>query len=254
LKSSAISVAIITKNEAEDIGACLESVVGWAKEIVVVDSGSSDGTTDICRRYGARVIETADWPGFGRQKNRAVDACDGDWILCLDADEKLPGALRDEIVSAIREGRHDAFRLPRLSSFCGNYIHHSGWRPDYVIRLFRKGHGRFSDDLVHEKVIVAGSTGTLRESILHASIGSVEELLDKINSYSTASAQMMREDGRETSMLQAVVRAMWAFFRSYVLRMGILDGRDGFMLAVSSAELTYYKYVKLMLARPGGKA
>lgn len=240
-----LSVIIITKNEGLNIRACLESVT-WADEIIVVDSGSQDDTVAICREFTPHVY-LHDWPGFGAQKNRALDYASKSWVLSLDADERIPPELRSEIQSAMREGHADAYEIPRLSSFCGRYIHHSGWRPDYVTRLFKRGAGRFSDDLVHERVIVTGSTGKLRQSILHESFRDAEELLAKINHYSTASALMLRKKNRTASLKTAIVHALWAFLRSYILRAGFLDGREGFMLAVSTAEGTYYRYVKLML-------
>lgn len=243
---ASLSVIIITKNEAANIRACLESVA-WADEIIVVDSGSTDGTAAICREFTPHVYVLDDWPGFGAQKNRALTYATKDWILSLDADERVPPELRAEIQSAIREGREDAYEIPRLSSFCGRDIHHSGWRPDYVTRLFRRGAGRFSDDLVHERVIVSGSTAKLRESILHESFRDAEELLSKINHYSTAGALMLHQKNRTASLKKAVAHALWAFLRSYILRAGFLDGREGFMLAVSTAEGTYYRYVKLLL-------
>ena len=240
-----LSVIIITKNEAANIRACLESVK-WADEIIVVDSGSSDATVEICRELGAQV-HVHDWPGFGIQKNRALSYATHEWVFSIDADEQIPPALRVEIQSAMREGHKDAYEIPRLSSFCGRFIYHSGWRPDYVTRLFKRRAGRFSDDLVHERVIVTGSTGKLRESILHESFRDPEELLAKINHYSTASALMLCKNNRTASLKQAIAHALWAFLRTYILRAGFLDGRAGFMLAVSTAEGTYYRYVKLML-------
>lgn len=240
-----LSVIIITKNEEENIRACLESVA-WADEIIVVDSGSTDATVEICKEFGARV-HVHDWPGFGVQKNRALGYAANEWVFSIDADERVPPELRAEIQSAMREGREDAYEIPRLSSFCGRNILHSGWRPDYVTRLFKRGAGRFSDDLVHERVIAAGSTGKLRQSILHESYRDTEELLAKINHYSTASALMLRKQNCTASLKKAVAHALWAFFRTYILRAGFLDGREGFMLAVSTAEGTYYRYVKLML-------
>lgn len=240
-----LSVILITKNEAANICACLESV-RWADEIIVVDAGSSDGTAEICRRFGAQVY-VHDWPGFGIQKNRALSYATNEWVFSIDADERVPPELSTEIQSAMRDGHEDAYEIPRLSSFCGRYIQHSGWRPDYVTRLFKRGAGRFSDDLVHERVIVTGSTGKLRQSILHESFRDLEELLSKINHYSTASALMLHKKNRTASLKKAVAHAMWAFLRTYILRAGFLDGREGFMLAVSTAEGTYYRYVKLML-------
>ncbi len=240
-----LSVIIITKNEAFNIRACLESV-SWADEIIVVDSGSTDDTVAICREFTTHVY-IHDWPGFGPQKNRALNYAGKDWVLSLDADERVTPELRIEIQSAMREASYDAYEIPRLSSFCGRYIHHSGWRPDYVTRLFKRPAGRFSDDLVHERVVVSASTGKLKQSILHESFRDAEELLDKINRYSTASAIMLHKKNRTASLKKAVAHALWAFLRSYLLRAGFLDGREGFMLAVSTAEGTYYRYVKLML-------
>ena len=242
---SELSVIVITKNEELNIRTCLDSVA-WADEIIVVDSGSQDKTVAICREFTPHVF-VHDWPGFGPQKNRALNYASKNWILSLDADERISPELREEIQSAMREGQEDAFEIPRLSSFFGRYIHHSGWRPDYVMRLFKRAAGRFSDDLVHERVIVTGSAGKLRQSILHDSFRDAEELLDKINHYSTSSARMLHHKGRSATLKKAVAHALWAFLRSYILRTGFLDGREGFMLAVSTAEGTYYRYVKLML-------
>jgi len=242
-----LTVIIITKNEADSIRACLESVA-WADELIVVDSGSSDDTVDICKALGAQVHTTTDWPGFGIQKNRALSHATGEWVLSLDADERVPPKLRSEIESAIKFPQsYAAFCIPRLSSFCGRYMRHSGWYPDYVTRLFQRGEAKFSDDLVHERLIVNGTVGKLRQSLLHETFHDLDELLTKINQYSTAGAAMLNEKNKTASLKKAVGHAIWAFFRTYVLRAGFLDGREGFMLAVSTAESTYYRYAKLML-------
>jgi len=242
-----LSVIIITKNEADNIRACLESV-NWADEIIVVDSGSSDDTVNICKELGAQVHTTAAWPGFGIQKNRALSHATCEWVLSLDADERVTPGLRSEIESALNDPHgHDAFRVPRLSSFCGRYMRHSGWYPDYVTRLFQRGAARFSDDLVHESLIVNGSVGRLRQPLLHETFHDLEELLAKINQYSTAGARMLNEKNKTATLKKAVAHAVWAFFRTYIIRAGFLDGREGFMLAVSTAESTYYRYAKLML-------
>jgi len=242
-----LSAIIITKNEADNIRACLESVA-WADEIIVVDSGSSDGTVNICKALGAQVHITADWPGFGLQKNRALSYATGEWVLSLDADERVTPELRSEVEAALNDPHgHAAFRMPRLSSFCGRYMRHSGWHPDYVTRLFHRGAASFSDDLVHERLIVNGSVGKLRQSILHETFHDLDELLTKINRYSTAGAFMLNEKNKTATLKKAVGHAFWAFFRTYILRAGFLDGREGFMLAVATAESTYYRYAKLML-------
>jgi glycosyltransferase involved in cell wall biosynthesis len=242
-----LSVVVITKNEADVIGRCLESVA-WADESIVLDSASEDGTTDIARRLGAKIETTADWPGFGPQKNRALAFATGDWVLSLDADEWVTPELRAEIerVLAAPHG-NAAFKMPRLSSYCGRFMRRSGWWPDHVTRLFQRGAARFSDDLVHERLIVGGTVGTLREPLLHEAIRDLDEALVKMNAYSTASALMQLERGRKTSLAGAVWHGAWTFFRPYVLRAGFLDGREGFMLAVANAEGSYYRYLKLML-------
>ena len=241
-----LSVIIITKNEAHNIRACLDSVA-WADEIIVVDSGSQDDTVAICNEFTPQVYSHDDWPGFGPQKNRALGYASKDWVLSLDADERVTPQLRAEIAAAMANPQASGYEIPRLSSFCGRYMRHSGWHPDYVLRLFKRGAGQFSDDLVHERVIVNGVTGKLQQSLLHESFRDLEQLLDKINHYSTASARMLYNKNRTASLKKAVAHALWAFLRTYILRAGFLDGREGFMLAVSAAEGTYYRYVKLML-------
>ncbi|MGC2457633.1 MAG: glycosyltransferase family 2 protein [Gallionellaceae bacterium] len=242
---ASLSVIIITRNEAANIRACLESVA-WADEIIVVDSGSDDDTVDICREFTPHVY-VHDWPGFGAQKNRALGYATADWVLALDADERVTPELRTDIETAIHEGWADGFQIPRLSSFCGRFMRHSGWYPDYVARLFRRGSARFSDDLVHERVLVDGSTAQLDGMLLHYAYDDMEEVLHKVNQYSSAGAQMMQQRGRQATLTGAVLRGLWSFIRTYFLRAGFLDGREGFMLAVSNAEGTYYRYLKLML-------
>ncbi|MBV8666363.1 MAG: glycosyltransferase family 2 protein [Burkholderiaceae bacterium] len=242
-----LSVIIITKNEADNLEACLESVK-FANEWIIVDSGSHDATLTIAREMGATVIETEDWPGFGPQKNRALDAASGDWILSLDADERIPDALRDEILSAMQTATHAAYALPRLSSFCGHFIHHSGWYPDYIVRLFRRDSARFSADLVHESVnVLTGSTGKLRTAMIHYSYPDDETYLRKLQQYSTLGAKQAYAAGKRGGLGKAILHAFSSFLRSYIFRRGFLDGRAGLMVAISSAESTYHKYFKLML-------
>lgn len=246
-----ISVALITRNEARNIEDCLASVA-WADERVVVDQASTDGTGDLARRLGARVILAPEWHGFGRQKQIAVDACTGDWILSLDADERVTPELAGEIRAAVGSGTHDAFRMPRRSSFCGRFIDHSGWTPDHVLRLFRRGTARFSDDRVHERLLTSGPVGLLANPLLHYSFRTLEDVLDKVDRYSTESARMLHEGGRAPGLASAVAHGLAAFVRTYFLQLGFLDGRRGFMLAVSNAEGSYYRYAKAMLLAEAG--
>lgn len=243
---SKLSVILITKNEILNIRECLASV-SWADEIIVVDSGSTDGTLDVCRALGAKVYEQ-DWPGFGVQKNRALGYASHDWVLSIDADERVTPELRAEIEVILKaEQAEDSYLVPRLSNYCGRFMYHSGWYPDLLPRLFRRDKARFSDDLVHERLIVEGSSAKLKGLLLHYAFDGIEEVLHKINQYSTAGAVMMHKRGRKATLTGAVVRGLWSFFRTYILRGGILDGSEGFMLAVSNAEGTYYRYLKLML-------
>ena len=242
-----LSAIIIAKNSQRTIRRCLESL-RFVDEIVVLDSGSSDATLEICRELGARVHETLDWPGYGPQKNRALELATGEWIFSIDSDEWVSEALRRELESkTTAEGTKVAYAMPRRSSFCGRFMRHSGWWPDHVVRLFRRGAARFSDDLVHEQLIVDGAIGRLREPILHEAVTDIDQLITKLNAYSTSGAQMKHARGEDASLATALVHGAWTFFRTYVLRLGFLDGREGFLLAVANAEGTYYRYVKLWL-------
>jgi len=243
-----LSVAIITHNEAANIEACLRSV-SWADEVVVLDHASSDETVARSRAAGARVIEAPDWPGFGVQKNRAVDACTSDWILSLDADERISLALKEEIDDTLAAPRFDVYELPRRSTYCGRFIRHSGWWPDYTPRLFRRGVARFSEALVHERLQSDRPMGRLREPLIHFTYRSMEQVIDKMNRYSSDSATMLTARGATPGLGTAIGHGLAAFIRSYIVRRGFLDGRYGFMLAVSNAEGSYYRYIKAMLAR-----
>lgn len=247
-KPDAISVIVIVKNEAHDIRDCLASVHGWVDEIIVLDSGSTDGTQAICREFGATVVET-DWPGFGLQKQRALDTARGPWILSLDADERVSPALRDEILASVKANGADLFRVPRQSNYCGKWIRHSGWSPDYVTRLFRRDAARFSNDLVHERVIAApeARVGTLAQALIHYSFRDFSEVLGKIDSYSTYGATQGAARGKRGGLRKALLHGFWSFVRSWIIQRGFLDGKMGFVLAISNAEGTYYRYLKLML-------
>ena len=228
------------------MGRCLESVK-WADEIIVVDSGSTDGTVEICRRYTDRVVVT-DWPGFGPQKNRALAMATGDWVLSIDADEEVTPELKESIQQTLsRVDTLNAYEVSRFSSYCGRFMRHSGWWPDHVLRLFRRTHGQFSDHRVHERVLVnASSIGRLSGLLMHNSFRNLEQVLAKVNHYSSENAEMLFNRNQRAGLSTAIFHGVWSFFRSYVVRAGFLDGREGFILAVSNAEGAYYKYLKLM--------
>ena len=241
-----LSVILITRNEEANLADCLASLEGIAQQIVVVDTNSSDRTLDIAKSYGAAIAQPPDWPGFGPQKNRALDLATGEWVLSLDADERLTPALKSEIVTAIHHSAHvDCFAIPRLSWYCGRFIRHSGWNPDYVDRLFKRGSARFSDDLVHERLITSGQVAKLENPMLHYSFMNYSQVLQKIDRYSTASAEQAFAKGKTSTPLKAVLHGVWSFFRTYFLQAGFLDGPQGFTLAMSNAQGTYYRYVKL---------
>lgn len=237
---------MITKNEAHNIEACLRSV-HFADQIIVLDSGSSDETVLLARNLGAEVSINTDWQGFGVQKNRALALASSLWVLSIDADERLSVALQAEIKQVLEQPEADAYSFPRLSSYCGQYIHHSGWYPDLVTRLFRRGSARFSDDIIHEKLDSTGQVSPLRNQLLHESFPDFETVLDKVDRYSSAGAQRLLSKGKSSSFPKALGHGLWAFIRTYFLQMGFLDGWMGLALAISNAEGTYYRYLKLWL-------
>lgn len=243
---TALSVTVITKNEANFIRACLDSV-RWADEIIVVDSGSTDGTVEICREYTDKILLT-DWPGPGAQRNRAAALATNGWVLALDADEYLTPELEGEIRAVIAgDPEPAAFKMARLSSYCGRYMRHSGWWPDYIVRLYRRDRARFNAELIHDHLVVDGPVGALKSHLMHEAFEDLEDVLQKVNHYSSDGARVMHGRGRRAGLSTAILHGFWSFFHTYVVRVGFLDGREGFMLAVSNAEGTYYKYLKLMI-------
>lgn len=240
---ASLSVIIITKNEEVNIRACLESVV-WADEVIVVDSGSVDSTVDICREFGA-TIYVLDWPGFGVQKNRALSFASCDWVLSLDADERVTPELKQQLILAMQDETNSGYFIPRLSQFCGKFIKHCGWYPDYVLRLFKRTQGRFTDDLVHESILVNGNTAKLSKPLLHYSYLHESDVDRKTEQYSSAAAQQMFARRKSVTVLDAPLRGGWAFLRTYVLRLGFLDGAAGLSVSLMNARTTYLKYKKL---------
>jgi glycosyltransferase involved in cell wall biosynthesis len=242
-----VSAVIITRDEAANLPACLESLA-WCDEIVVLDSGSTDATPELARAAGARVHISPDWPGFGPQKNRALALAGCDWVLSIDADERVSPELAREIREAVRApGAPAAFAMPRLSSYCGQFMRHGDWYPDDVLRLFRRGSARFSDDLVHERLLVDGPRARLRARLLHHSFRDMHQVLAKLDAYSSAGARAMHARGRRSGVLGALGHGAWTFLRGYVFKRGFLDGRLGLVLALSNAHGAYYRYIKLWL-------
>lgn len=241
-----LSVIIITHNEELNLTDCLASLAGMASEIVVVDSGSTDRTVALARAAGAKVIQTASWPGFGPQKNIALNAAGCDWVLSLDADERLTAALRAQIRAALQTASHNAYEIPRLSYFCGKPVRHGGWYPDHIVRLVRRGTARFSDNLVHESLLAQGPIGRLGTPLLHYSYRTMDDVRRKIDSYSQAGARQLHARGKRTSRVQAVLHGASAFLRTYVFKLGALDGATGWRIACMNMRASYLKYVRLL--------
>jgi len=239
-----LSIIIITKNEAHHIASCLNSVA-WADEIIILDSGSTDETVSICKKFTPHVFQT-EWPGFGPQKQRALEKATGEWIFSIDADEIMTRDLEIEVKQAIKSTEFVGYQIPRLSKFCGKEIHHSGWWPDYTIRLFRKNSGNFSLVPVHEKVLVTGPVGKLKTPLLHDTYESLDEAIYKMNQYSSLNAKMLFHEGKKSSLGKALVKSTWTFIRTYFVKAGFLDGKHGLMLAILNSEGTFYKYIKLL--------
>lgn len=242
-----LGVAIIALNAQARLEHCL-AALSFADEIVLVDGGSTDATAAIAAAHGARVIVEPIWPGFGPQKNRAVAELGTDWVLSIDTDEIVTPELVASIRAAVAAaGGPDVYALDRLSNFCGRWMRHGGWYPDWVPRLFKRGSARFSDDLVHERLVFDAQPGRLEGKLLHHSYDDLESVLHKLDAYSSAGARQRHARGKRGSLRLALAHGVWAFLRTYVVRRGFLDGRMGFILAVANAEGTYYRYLKLML-------
>jgi len=250
-----LSAIIITRNEAHNLHDCLQSMHGLVDEIIVVDSQSTDNTVAIAQQHGAKVSQPADWPGFGPQKNRALELATCDWVFSIDADERMTPELATEIKQLLQLGDvNTAYKVPRLSFYCGKFIHHAGWQPDYVLRLFRRGTAKFSDDLVHERVVTQQPVHALQNHLLHYSYLNFSQVLSKVDAYSTASAKQAYARGKRSSVAGALGHGAWAFFRTYVIRRGFLDGAHGLALSISNAETSYYKYLKLWQMQQAAEA
>lgn len=242
-----LSVIVIVKDAGKDIRRCLESVK-WADEIIILDSGSQDNTLGICQQYTKNIFST-DWQGFGIQKNRALDKAQGKWVLSIDADEALSTNLIEEIKKIIYKAKdhHDAYAIKRVSFFCGREIRYGDWSKDKVVRLFRRLPAiRFTSEIIHEKLNGYINLGYLRGVIFHDTMQTISQVLLKLENYSTFTAQKAYQKHTKSSLLKAILHAKWCFIRGYLLRLGFLDGREGFILAVSNASGVFYRYVKLI--------
>lgn len=241
---SKLSVIIIVKNEAKHIRRCLASVK-FADQIVVLDSGSTDDTVAICKEFTQDVYET-DWPGYGKQKIRALEKATHPWVLSIDADECLTPELQHKIESIIAHPPTGiaGFNIRRLSVFNNRVIKYANGS-NKILRLFQRGLGHFTPDEVHESIIVNGKIGNIKEPMLHYSFENPSDLIKKIYRYTELSAQKKFAQGRRCGAIAACLRSAWIFFRVYVFNLGFLDGRNGLLFAASFGIGTFYKYMEL---------
>ncbi len=244
-----LTVVIITKNAASQLGACLESV-RFVDDVVVVDSGSTDTTVALAQTMGARVIDHA-WLGFGRQKQFAVNAARHNWVLCLDADERVTPRLEASIYAAFEgiesgSAKQFAWRMPRRNSFLGRWLKHGEGYPDYSLRLFHRQHAAWSNDEVHETVITTSPVGTLRGDLLHDSAETVEAYLTKQNRYSSLHARALFDQGVRVGYSKMLLSPLARFVKFYFLRLGFLDGGAGFAHIVIGCFAAFSKYAKLI--------
>ena len=241
---SKISVVIITLNEERNIERCLRSVQ-WADEIVVVDSGSTDGTLDICERLGCKIVRTP-WLGFGRTKQLAVESASNEWVFSIDADEEATPELQQRLQSiASAPEALRGYRVNRRSFYLGKLIKHSGWTHDYPLRFFNRRYGRFNDKPVHEGVELSGKEGRIEEELLHYTFPTLASHLAKIERYAALGAHEKAAKGKSAGVGRAVLRGVIEFLRIYFIKVGFLDGRHGLILAVNSAFAAYMKYLML---------
>lgn len=239
-----LSVIIITKNEEANIRRCLESV-RWADEIIIIDSGSSDKTLEIAKEYTDKVFST-DWQGYGIQKQRALDQATQPWVLNLDADECVSDELKNELLTAISSDKADAYRVPIYLNFYNRILKFS-WSPKNHIRLYKRDGAHYTDKIVHEEILIPSTKiGRLTHGLHHYCLNDVSHALYKMNLYTTSSAKIALEKNKKRSFMHAVFSSWWMFFRCYFIQGGIFEGRDGFLLAVLSAQGSFYRGVKVI--------
>jgi len=238
-----LSVVIITLNEEEKIKDCLESIK-WADEIIVVDSLSNDKTVDVAKQYTDKIFER-EFAGFGEQKNFAISKAQGDWILSIDADERVIPALAEEIKKVMAESKVHGYLIPIKTYFLGRPMKHCGWWPNYKLRLFKKDSGKMSDSLVHEGITVTGRTCKLKNPLDHYSYTDINEYMEKLERYTSLAADAMLKKGKKFSIFTTLARSFFAFFKIYIIKAGFLDGKEGFILAKLSSYYNFLKHIKL---------
>lgn len=245
-----ISATIITFNEERNLPRAIESL-RCADEVVVLDSGSNDRTTEIATNLGARVIESP-WPGYAKQKNLAAERASHDWILSIDADESVSEALEAELWHLKKNGpQFDAYTMPRMARYLGRWIRHSGWYPDRKVRLYHRGKAAWEGDYVHESVKVTGRVGHLEGNLLHFTCDSLSEHLKTMDRYTTLAAEQLVDANQQVTWGRLICEPPWTFFRTYVLKHGYLDGVEGLAIANMAALYNFLKYAKARFMAPG---
>ena len=243
------SVVIITKNAARQLAACLESA-SFADEMLVVDSGSSDGTAELAAKHGARVLQK-EWLGFGAQKQLAVEAARHDWVLCLDADERVSDLLRAGVLAALAAPAAQAYAMPRCNRFMGRWLRHGEGYPDWSLRLFDRRHARWSDDPVHEQVLAEAPVARIQADLLHDSAETLAGYLDKQNRYTSMQAEALFKAGKRAGVTQLLLSPALRFVKFYFLRLGFLDGIAGLVHIAIGCCNSFHKYAKLLALQRG---
>lgn len=239
-----LSIVIITKNEEKNLRRCLDSVK-WADEIVLVDSQSEDNTLKIAEEYNAKIY-SPEWKGYGPAKKYGVSKTSNNWIFSIDADEEVSANLKDEILNILGQEDHaDGYYVPRLTNFIGRWIKHSGWYPDYVLRLFDKNKGDFNEAVIHEEVIVTGQKKYLKNDLLHYSYPDLDEYFRKFNIYTTVGAEELQKRNKKSSFMKIFIKPIAAFIKQYIIKKGFLDGVEGFLVSFFSGCAVMVKYAKL---------
>lgn len=245
MRMNKISAVIITKNEELNIERCLKSL-HWVDEIVVVDSGSTDGTIEICKKYNCKIVNS-DWLGFGRTKKLAVNSAANNWIFSIDSDEEVTVNLKNKIEQILENPKHNGYRIKRNSFYLGRLIKHCGWENDFPLRLFNRKFGNFNGKEVHESVQIKEDIVHINEHLLHYTYPTIEIHIKKTDRYSTIQAQEMYNSGKSFPIIFAILFGINKFINMYLLRLGFLDGREGFILCSIYALGVYLKYVKLWM-------
>ena len=245
-----ISVYIITFNEVEKIKDCINSVL-WADEIIVADSNSTDGTTELAESMATRVVQIP-FNGFGNLRNQAIKFCSGEWIFSLDSDERCTEKVRDEILSIVGSDKYDLYRVPKKNFFMGKWIKHSGWYPNFrQPQLFRNGKMTYDLNPVHEGFIVHSDKeiGVLKNAIWQIPFKDIEELISKANRYSSLGVKKLQNKKVSGTFFKAFIHGLWSFIKHYIFKLGFLDGGPGFVIAFANFEGTFYRYIKLLEAQ-----